>query len=94
MLTPERTHKVYPPESGTCNPRLIRSDARKPIDLYPVRQKDFFFCTPYLPFAKISRGNTATYTCPHAPQYLDEIYPEEEQIRDQALDRMDNRANL
>ncbi|KAF9789512.1 hypothetical protein BJ322DRAFT_1018139 [Thelephora terrestris] len=94
VLTPERTRKVYPPESGTCNPRLIRSDARKPIDPYPVRQKDFFFRAPYLLFAKISRGNTAIYTRPRCPQYLDEIYPEEEQIRDQALDRMDDQASL
>ncbi|KAF9789324.1 hypothetical protein BJ322DRAFT_1018009 [Thelephora terrestris] len=94
MLTPERTHKVYPPESSTCNPQLTCSDACKPIDPYPVRQKDFFFHTPYLPFAKISCSNTAAYTCPCAPQYLDEIYPEEEQIRDQALDRMDDQANL
>jgi hypothetical protein len=85
---------MSPPESGTCNPRLIRSDARKPIDPYPVCQKDFFFRAPYLPFAKISRGNTAIYTRPRCPQYLDEIYPEEEQIRDQALDRMDDQANL
>ncbi|KAF9790871.1 hypothetical protein BJ322DRAFT_1017499 [Thelephora terrestris] len=48
----------------------------------------------YSSFAKISCSKNNTYACLCAPQYLDEIYPEEEHVRDQVLDRIDHQANL